>query len=122
MKSQIVLIRHGITVGNEQRLYYGATDVALSQRGMDKLTNMAKEGFYPDSPDAEYYTSGMLRTEQTFRILYGDKPHTKISNLRELDFGRFEMKTYDELEKDPEAKEWLWATTQTTLRREAKAL
>ena len=108
MKSRIVFIRHGITVGNERKLYYGATDVSLSDRGMDILKELAAKGVYPDSEDAEYYTSGMLRTEQTFKILYGDKPHTKIGNLRELNFGKFEMKTYNELDKDPEAHEWLW--------------
>ena len=104
MKSRIVFIRHGITVGNERKLYYGATDVSLSDRGMDILKELAAKGVYPDSDDAEYYTSGMLRTEQTFKILYGDKPHTKIGNLRELNFGKFEMKTYNELDKDLNAQ------------------
>ena len=30
MKSEIVLIRHGITTGNIRRLYYGSTDVPLA--------------------------------------------------------------------------------------------
>ena len=33
MKSKIVLIRHGITTGNVQKLYYGKTDLPLSEAG-----------------------------------------------------------------------------------------
>lgn len=106
MKSEIVLIRHGITTGNIQRLYYGSTDVPLAEKGIRKIKENKAEGLYPSSPDAEYYTSGMLRTEQTLQLIYGDKPHEKISALRELDFGDFEMKTYEELNSRPEYRDW----------------
>ena len=75
MKSEIVLIRHGITTGNIRRLYYGSTDVPLAEKGIQKIKENKEEGLYPSSPDAEYYTSGMLRTEQTLQLIYGDKPH-----------------------------------------------
>ncbi len=106
MKSEIVLIRHGITTGNIRRLYYGSTDVPLAEKGIQKIKENKEVGLYPSSPDAEYYTSGMLRTEQTLQLIYGDKPHEKISALRELDFGDFEMKTYEELNSRPEYRDW----------------
>jgi len=114
MKSQIVLIRHGITTGNEMRLYYGSTDVPLAERGAAELKKLAKEGVFPDSPDAQYFTSGMLRAEQTFKIIYGDKPHEIIENLRELDFGEFEMRTYEELNSIPEYQAWITAEDLST--------
>lgn len=106
MRSKIVLIRHGITTGNVRRLYYGSTDVPLADKGIRTTTLLKEQGLYPDSPDAEYYTSGMLRTEQTFDIIYGDKPHQVIENFRELDFGDFEMKSYEELNSRPEYRDW----------------
>ena len=106
MRSKIVLIRHGITPGNLQRFYYGATDIPLAYEGIVKLKKLKKEGVYPDSETAEYYTSGMLRAEQTFEILYGDKPHEKLNYFRELNFGDFEMKAYEELESRPEYRDW----------------
>lgn len=109
MKSEIVLIRHGITEGNEKKMYYGSTDVPLSARGERQLKKQAESGMYPERAEAQYFTSGMLRTEQTFEIIYGDKPHGVIEELRELDFGEFEMHTYEELNCRPEYQEWIAA-------------
>ncbi|MDO4834093.1 MAG: histidine phosphatase family protein [Bacillota bacterium] len=106
MKSKIVLIRHGITTGNVQRLYYGSTDVPLAEKGVEMTRLLKGQDTYPDSPYAEYYTSGMLRTEQTFELIYGEKPHEVIDNFRELDFGDFEMKSYEELNSRAEYRDW----------------
>ncbi|MDO4176195.1 MAG: histidine phosphatase family protein [Bacillota bacterium] len=106
MRSKIVLIRHGITTGNVQGLYYGATDVPLADKGIEMTKLLASQNFYPDSENAEYYTSGMLRTEQTFELVYGDKEHEVIENFRELNFGDYEMKSYEELNSNPEYREW----------------
>ena len=84
MKSKIVLIRHGITEGNEMHMYYGSTDVSLSERGKHLLAKQREEGLYPISETAQFYTTGMLRTEQTLRIVYGDREHGVIEDLREL--------------------------------------
>lgn len=107
MQSEICIIRHGITTGNEQKLYYGSTDVPLAERGIEELQHLAKKSIYPDSDTAEYYTSGMLRTEQTFHIIYKGREHDIVPELRELDFGDFEMKSYKELKDVPEYQKWL---------------
>ncbi len=97
---KLTLIRHGITEGNMRRLFYGSTDLPLLPCSVMQLQRMAELGHYPEAE--HYYTSGMLRTEQTFKALYGDLPHGVLSGLREIDFGDFEMKSYEEL-KDTEA-------------------
>ena len=66
MKTKICLIRHGITEGNQKRLYYGSSDIPLAEEGVAMLRELAAQEIYPDDADAECYTSGMLRTEQTF--------------------------------------------------------
>ena len=109
MKSKIVLIRHGITEGNEMHMFYGSTDVSLSERGKHLLEKQREEGLYPISETAQFYTTGMLRTEQTLRIVYGDREHGVIEDLRELDFGEFEMHTYEELNSVPEYQKWITA-------------
>jgi len=109
MESKIVLIRHGITVGNEQHMYYGSTDVSLSERGMHLLEKQRDEGLYPVSEDAQYFTTGMLRTEQSLEIIYGKQEHEVIEALRELDFGEFEMCTYEQLNSVPEYQQWITA-------------
>lgn len=110
MKSKIVIIRHGITEGNEAHLYYGSTDVSLSERGMKLLKKQAEEGLYPKSENARYFTTGMLRTEQTLKIIYGEQEHGIIRDLRELDFGEFEMRSYEDLVSIPAYQKWITAT------------
>ncbi|MDD6190577.1 MAG: histidine phosphatase family protein [Firmicutes bacterium] len=112
-KSEIVLIRHGITTANIQRLYYGGTDVPLSEKGIARLKEQKAQGIYPDGEGADFYTSGMLRTEQTLEILYGEREHVKVPLLKELHFGELEMKSYEELEKVPEYKNWIMSGDDT---------
>ena len=86
----LYLLRHGKTEGNLKNLYYGSTDLPLTDAGIAALR--ADPPAVP--PVQHYYTSGMLRTEQTFAILYGGRPHGVLPELREMDFGDFEMRTY----------------------------
>lgn len=77
------------------------------------LRELASQGIYPDDADATCYTSGMLRTEQTFSLIYGDREHEAFSPFREIDFGDFEMKSYEELKDDPDYQTWISDTTGT---------
>ena len=113
MKSQIVLIRHGITEGNVRHLYYGSTNVPLAPKGIDQLKAQRAEGIYPDGTGAQFYTTGMGRTLQTLELIYDDVPHETIKDLREIDFGDFEMKSYEELMAYEEYRDWITATNDT---------
>lgn len=106
MKSQIHLIRHGITEGNKRRLYYGAADIPLADEGVAGLQELVKQGIYPNVEGGDFYTTGMLRTEQTLAIVYGNVEHGQIEELREMDFGQFEMKSHEELKDTPGYAEW----------------
>ena len=43
------MIRHGITRGNRDRLYYGQSDIPLIDDGKAEIGRLAEEGIYPDS-------------------------------------------------------------------------
>lgn len=101
---KLTLIRHGLTEGNIRRLYYGGADIPLAPEGEAELRRLRETAEYPRGRD--YYTSGMVRTEQTFAILYGDTPHTQVPGLREMNFGAWEMKSYEDLKDDPAFQEW----------------
>ena len=101
MKSYIHFIRHGITEGNARKWFYGWTDVALLPEGIETLKKLRDAGTYPPLGDADCYTSGMLRTEQTLETIYGDVPHRQIPAMKELNFGDWECKTWDELKDVP---------------------
>lgn len=113
MESTISLIRHGITEGNIRHLYYGATDVPLAQVGIDRLREQSQAGIYPPAQGAQVYTTGMGRTLQTLQVIYGDLPHQIIKDMREINFGEFEMKAYEELRHYEEYQDWITARNDT---------
>ena len=107
MIKNFYLIRHGNTKGTTDRLFYGSTDLPLTQEGKNEIKKLCKKGIYPLADNALLYTSGMLRTEETFEIIYGKLEHSQVSDLRELGIGNFEMKTYEEVMENEEGKAWL---------------
>ena len=112
MASKIYLIRHGITEGNLKRWFYGSTDLPLTEEGKDELRRLKEKGVYPEIPaDADMYTTGLTRTEQTFQILFGDREHKVIENLKEMGFGKYECCTYDEVKEYEDFDTWAWDTT-----------
>ena len=44
MKTKICLIRHGITEGNQKRLYYGSSDIPLAEEGIEMLRSLSAQG------------------------------------------------------------------------------
>ena len=102
---KLTLLRHGDTAGSRDDLYYGAADIPVLPDSLEMLAERAKTGVYPTA--ARYYTSGLLRTEQTIRALYGDVPHTQLPGLREMDFGDFEMRSYEQMKDDPAFQHWM---------------
>lgn len=105
------LIRHSLTEGNERRLYYGSTDLSLSDAGRELCQSL--RGTYRLSDNVCFATSGMLRTEETLRELFGDVPHQTLQALREMEMGAFEMHSYDELKDNPDYQAWLSDLTDT---------
>ena len=100
---KLYLVRHGRTEANEKWLYCGSTDLPLSASGAKMLENV----HYEVPKECIFMTSGMLRTEQTLKILFGNVPHTVDGRFREVDFGIFEMRSYEQLKSDPVYQEWI---------------
>lgn len=98
----IYLIRHGKTRANEAHLYCGSTDLPLSEAGKAELVKL----HYGVTPE-RFLTSGMRRTNETLRILFGDVPFTPVPEFREVDFGAFEMHSYEELQEDAGYQRWI---------------
>lgn len=99
---RIYLIRHGKTEATEKWLYCGSTDLPLSEAGRVEL-----RGKHYDIKNVRFLTSGMERTNETLRILFGEVPYTVDPRFREVDFGVFEMRSYKELKAVPEYQTWL---------------
>lgn len=109
---KLILIRHGLTEGNVRQLYYGSTDLPLLPEGVEALQKQAAAGIYPTGAK-RYYTSPLIRTQQTLKNIYGDVPFTVVDDLREMPFGIFEMATYDEIKDHPLYQGWKGDTFST---------
>ena len=98
----IYLIRHGKTEANEKWLYCGSTDLPLSAAGRAELQNKRYA-----IKNVRFLTSGMQRTNETLHILFGEVSYAVDPRFREVDFGVFEMRSYEELKAVPEYQTWL---------------
>ena len=99
----LYLIRHSLTAANERHLYGGSTDIPLSEKGV--AIAESRRGVIPECDI--YITSGMLRANQTLLEMAQRAPDCVLKGLREMDFGAFEMKSYDELKTDPDYIRWI---------------
>lgn len=102
---QAILLRHGITEANLHRRYCGSTDLPLEAGALAAFR--AAKPVYPDPTGFRILTSGMCRTEQTLQEIYGPIPHEIDPAFREIDFGIFENKSYEELKDHPAYQAWL---------------
>lgn len=106
MKSYVVnFIRHGLTQANIKGQYAGISDIPVCEEGVKKLENLRDSYEYP-KVDA-YFSSPLIRCRQTCNIIYPQAEPTIVEDLKECNFGDWEMKTPSELENNPDYKEWL---------------
>ena len=111
---KLYLIRHGVTVANENWLYCGHMDSPLAETGKAELREKSRQPDYMalngllDHQNAgiSVYTTGMTRTEETLQELFGDRPHQVLENMKEMNFGIFEGFAYETLKEDPVYVEW----------------
>ena len=106
--TEIIFIRHGETDFNRARLYFGHLDPDLNETGIEQLRK-AKILFEKREkmPDV-VFSSDLKRCSQSMEILQIDEETEKIltKDLREINFGIFEGKTYEEIKnKYPEKVE-----------------
>ena len=102
-KIKLTIIRHGSTKGNEEKRYIGRTDESLSENGIKNISE--KKSVYKKTD--LLFISPMKRCRQTAEILFPDFEAIIIDELREMDFGCFEGKNYNELSDDLRYKEWV---------------
>ena len=108
---KLILVRHGETTMNLQKLYYGFLDADLTEKGIEQVKS-AREILKNMDYD-EIYSSDLKRAYKTAEIINHKGLEIKVSKeIRELNFGIFEGYTYQELkEKYPKEllisqKEW----------------
>jgi len=104
--SHIIVVRHGETEGQSSIRFHGVTDVPLSDEGREQVRGLARtlpaEGF------DLVVASPLQRARETAGIIAPGFPVRIEPAFREIDFGRWEGLTAQEIEaRDPELyREW----------------
>lgn len=103
-----IWIRHGKTAENDAGLYVGHYDAPLSEEGIVQAKKLAD--LLSRESIAHLFSSDLTRTMETARIIgrgHGQSP-VPVFALRELSFGSWERKTYDELTVTHKELLWQW--------------
>ena len=96
----IYLLRHGETAYNAEKRYQGVRDIPLSDAGRAKLR---RADFSPRT----VYVSPLCRARESASILFPTAAQTVVPGLREMCFGAFEGRNYEEMEHDPAYRAWV---------------
>ena len=93
---RLALLRHGETVGNSSVRFYGRTDVALSEEGREQ----ARSAGLLISQDAfdVVLASPLCRAWQSAAIVAPGRQVRLVPEFQEIDFGRWEGLTKEEIE------------------------
>jgi len=99
----VSLLRHGLTLANEQRQYIGWTDVRLSDKGKRELR---RKQFGRNGVNI-VFSSPLKRCLETAAILFPRAEIVEMAELKEMYFGAWEGKTYEELKNNTIYRKWL---------------
>ncbi len=102
-------VRHGITAWNLERRYQGQRDIPLLFPNAEAGLLALRDALAEESFDA-VYSSDLNRCQQTLEWSQAAKPGMPLylePRLRELDFGDYEGKVYDELKDLPHYRAWI---------------
>ena len=105
---ELYLIRHGATKANREHRYLGRTEEPLSEEGREELKAFQRQGIYPDPASLQaLFVSPMERCRETAELLFGDCEQHVIPEFREMDFGLFEGKNYQDLRGNAQYQAWI---------------
>lgn len=100
MSGTLILLRHGQSIWNQQHIFTGWCDVALTPFGEEEALK-AKEALKDFKIDA-VFVSALKRAQDTATIVLGDRhPKTFVSSkaLNERKYGALEGKSKEEIKR-----------------------
>lgn len=105
IKIDLCLIRHGKTPSNQEHRYLGVTEEALSEEGRKQLEILTEKGIL--RKPWLLFISPMLRCQESAGILFPGKKAYPIEEWREMNFGAYEGKNYEDLKNDSYYQKWI---------------
>lgn len=105
---KLYFVRHGETDMNARNMFYGWYDVDINEKGVTQA-NELKEAFKNIHIDA-IYSSDLKRALHTAEIIADGRPIEKVPDIRELYYGKWENRTWEEMTPEDLALLKQWAT------------
>lgn len=98
-QTEIFFVRHGETDYNKRKLFFGHSDPELNETGKEQLRRTKKLIDKQMEEIDIVFSSDLKRCTQSLEILELDRNIEKIMEMdfRELNFGIFEGKTFEEI-------------------------
>lgn len=106
----ITLFRHGLTLDNKRKAFLGWNDSPLCEEAIEQLSTY---DFNPSSYDL-FVTSDLRRCVETMKRLFPQVTPKMMSHFREMSFGFYEGKTYEQLKDDPHFQKFFNAPFRVT--------
>lgn len=105
---KLILIRHGQTIANQRAQYQGHLDHPLNNEGLKQAETLANELRKHYQIEA-IYSSSLKRALQTAKIIAVPFNLAPIvfEDLIEVDFGKWDGLTYDEIAKNYPISKWI---------------
>ena len=95
---KIYILRHGETTGNVAHLMDGATDVPLTEKGMEQARRAGDS--LRDVPFTHFFTSPLSRAIRTMELAMGRVPEYRVdARLIERDCGALLGICYDDMDR-----------------------
>jgi alpha-ribazole phosphatase len=106
VRKKLLLLRHALHAAAQNHKFYGCTDVGLSEQGHLQAASLIStiEKHRPE----RCVCSPLLRCRETIQTLIG-MPIEIDPDLREIDFGSWEGKTFDQIQQSHPAAVNQWA-------------
>ena len=103
---EVVLVRHAEVEAYAQKRYLGCTNAGLSPLGLQQAAQLRYVDVLQNCD--QVFASPMLRVQQTLAQSQLQAPATIIDDLREVNFGSWELKTFADIaNEDPVTlKQW----------------
>lgn len=94
---RIFLVRHGETQGNAEGVYYGHTDLPLTDNGQRQ--SMAVASYLSGVTFTDVLASHFIRAKETARLIIGDNQVSfqQDNRLNEMNFGEWEMRHFNDI-------------------------
>ncbi|OAB48333.1 histidine phosphatase family protein [Paenibacillus antarcticus] len=107
MELELICIRHGRTQWNKDKRYLGHTDLGILPESLMELLSLKEE--LEGREFHQVFCSDLKRCRETLEYIYPISQDKVLfdQRLREMDFGEWEGKNYDQLKESIHYRAWI---------------